>query len=44
MGKKKVLGGVYRYEENAFFSIDGERYPAQRLQGRVLKGALPIFY
>eukprot|EP00347_Sterkiella_histriomuscorum_P013340 403365091 len=34
----------YEYDESAFFSIDGEKYPAQRIQGRVLKGALPIYY
>jgi hypothetical protein len=25
------VGKVYRYENNAFFSIDGERYPAQKI-------------
>jgi len=24
-------GKIYRYDDNAFFSIDGERYPAQRI-------------
>lgn len=35
---------VYRYDDRAFFSIDGEHYSAQRIQGSVLKGALPVFY
>ena len=44
--QKKVqpTGKIYRYDEHAFFSIDGEKYPAQRIQGRVLKNSLPIFY
>jgi len=25
------VGKVYRYENDAFFSIDGERYPAQKI-------------
>ena len=34
----------YIYDERAIYSIDGEKYPAQKIQGTVLKGALPIFY
>ena len=42
--KSNVSNNVqYGYDRNAMFSIDGERYPAQRLQGRVLKQAMPIY-
>ncbi|CDW91094.1 UNKNOWN [Stylonychia lemnae] len=34
---------IYRYSQDAIFSIDGEKYPAQKVQGRVLKSALPIY-
>ena len=43
-GQQHASNIVYRYDERAFFSIDGEHYPAQRIQGSVLKGALPVFY
>jgi hypothetical protein len=29
---------------NAIFSIDGEVYPAQDIEGTVLKEILPIYY
>ena len=34
--------GIRTYA-NEIYSIDGEKYPAQDIQGKVLKQALPIF-
>ncbi|CDW82761.1 sphingosine kinase 1 [Stylonychia lemnae] len=33
----------FRDDRTAFFDIDGEKYPAQRIQARVLKRFLPVF-
>lgn len=32
------------YDSRALFSIDGERYPAQKLQAKVIKSFLPIHF
>ena len=43
-------GSTYRLpagvitNENNFFSIDGEKYPAQNIKGKVLKQFLPVYY
>ena len=34
----------YAYDANALFSIDGERYRAQKLTARVMKEIVPIHY
>ena len=33
----------YIFDDNSFFSIDGERYRAQKMQGKVMKEALSIY-
>mmetsp|Transcript_34564 Transcript_34564/g.33766 ORF Transcript_34564/g.33766 Transcript_34564/m.33766 type:complete len:141 (+) Transcript_34564:1454-1876(+) len=34
----------HEIDNNAILSIDGERYPSQRIQGKVLKEALPVYF
>jgi len=34
---------AYQYNNNAFYSIDGERYKSQKISAKVLKAYLPIY-
>ena len=41
--KPTVKGDRENPDANAIYSIDGEKYPAQDVSGKVLKRVLPIY-